>query len=397
MTTALRLARAVSLSVLLVASIAGVAFASPAPPAVRSAAAIVVDARTGAVLFEKNARERRPIASLTKVMTALIAVEEVGDWNEAVVADDASCAAGESEIYLTPGERIRLRDLLAAVLLKSANDASSLLARAVAGRPDLFVAMMNARARELGMTDTEFRNPHGLYHPRHRSSARDCAIMAREAIRHERLRELFRTKETTIPWPGHPGGRHLVNHNKLLFRDPAVRGVKTGYVRQSGHCLISYGVYEGREVIAVVLGAPDPQTCYAESAALLAYGRSRYTTVTVVRAGEVVATVRRGWPFRVERRVRALSDVAVVVPASLAGSIQRDVEMLSSDRARALGSDAIVRATLDGDVLATGHAAIDAGGDTEAETRPRPAGTSRRAHREEGFVVRFVRYLLSLI
>lgn len=395
---------------LVVIAAQAVVFASARPafaqePTVTCAAAIVVDAETGAVLYEKNADERRPIASLTKVMTALVAAEQVRDWDMPVVADSQSCAAGESEIYLEPGERILARDLLAATLLKSANDAASLLARAVAGRTDLFVAMMNAKARSLGLTNTSFKNPHGLYQPGHYSSARDCATIARAALSYARLRELFRTRRAVIPWPGHPEGRVLVNHNKLLFRDPNVKGIKTGYVRQSGHCLISYAEYGNRKVIAVVLGAPTSEACYADSVRLLRYGASQFTTVTVARRGEAVGTITQGRIFSRTVPVYAAEGLSVVVPAPLASRITTDLVVFSGNRARATGYPAALRARLDDRVLGV----IYVDGDIEHVSRDSAkSGVAKDASREakdrqnrqsshESFFVRLVRFFLSLL
>ena len=374
-------------------------------PTLTCAAAIAVDAETGAVLYEKNADERRPIASLTKVMTALVAVEQVRDWERTVVADPESCAAGESEIYLVPGERILMRDLLAATLLKSANDAASLLARAAAGRTDLFVAMMNAKARSLGLTNTSFKNPHGLYQPGHYSSARDCATIASAALSHPRLRELFRTRKVVIPWPGHPEGRVLVNHNKLLFRDPYVKGIKTGYVRKSGHCLISYAEYGNRKVIAVVLGAPNSEACYADSTRLLRFGASQFTTVTIARRGEAVGTITQGRIFTRTVPVYAAEGLSVVVPVPLASRITTELVVFSGNRARATGYPAALRARLDDRLLGV----IYVDGDIEHVSRgSAKSGTAKDASREakdgqnrqssrESFFVRLVRFFLSLL
>lgn len=291
-------------------------------PQIASPSAIVVDAETGFVLFEKNARERRPIASLTKVMTALVAEKEVKNWNTYATASQAACDVGESEICIEIGEQILLKDLLFAVLLKSANDASTMLAESIAGRADLFIKLMNREAQFLKLRDTFFSNPHGLYAANHFSSAYDCSVIAREALSFPLLREVFQTTETTIPWPGRNIPRKLKNHNKLLHQYSFVKGIKTGYVRQSGHCLISYADFGNQKVIAVVLGAKSSEECYADSLNLLTFGHSRFEKKKIISKGQVVGFINERGLLKKKRKLTAIEDVFVWTPVGF-----KDVRM----------------------------------------------------------------------
>ncbi len=283
-------------------------------PTITARSAVVIDAETGTILFEKQARVRLPMASLTKVMTALVAIEQVKNWDTTVSATPQACQAGESEIYLEPGEKISLKNLLYASLLKSANDATLLLSEQVAGNVNLFVAMMNRKAKELGMNDTHYQNSHGLTANNHFSSALDSANLAREALKYDFLREVFRTKNVNIPWESKKTVRSITNHNKLLHRYSFIKGIKTGYTRAAGNCLISYAEYGKRKVIAVVLNAPSSTDCYNDSLRLLEYGKSRLKEQKLIKKNQPVGTITLGnFPKR-EYRLIATSDIIAVAP-----------------------------------------------------------------------------------
>lgn len=271
-------------------SLAGAA----APPKLAAGSSVLVDRETGTVLFEQNARARRPMASTTKIMTALLAVEHCGP-DEIVTASPRAAEVHNSgsSLGLAAGERVRMEDLLPALLLKSANDVAIAIGEHVGGSLESFIGMMNARARELGAENTHFTNPHGLYEADHYSTAYDLAVIAREALRHPRLRALVAAKTASIERPDTLGTQDLINHNKLLWRAPFVDGVKTGYVRQSGHCLVASGTKDGWQLIAVVLDSPD---MYGEALALLEYGFTEFQRHVYAESGAAVgrAEVRRG-------------------------------------------------------------------------------------------------------
>lgn len=267
--------------------------ASAEPPTVEAAAAVLMDAETGTVLLGHQMHDSRPVASTTKVMTALLALENC-DLDDSVVVGPAALEVTGSALYLQPGDAMRADDLLTAVLLKSANDAAVVLAEHISGSVPSFADRMNERARELGATDTHFVNPHGLHHPDHYSSAYDLALITREALKHPRFAELVATRRARILLPSDPSGaRTLRNHNKLLQRAAFVDGVKTGYVKESGHCLVASATEDGRQLIAVVLDSPDT---YAESLRLLEYGLASFNRQVFAQPGDALgrAPVRDG-------------------------------------------------------------------------------------------------------
>ena len=184
--------------------------AQAAGPETAAASAILVDAASGRVLYEKNAREKRLIASITKLMTALVAVESTPDLEDEVTIQPADTLAEGSSMYLKPGEKLPLKTLLYGLLLQSGNDAALAVARHCAGDVETFVDWMNQRAASLGMEDTHFANPNGLNDEAHYSTAADMALLAAEVMRHEALAEIVGTKSITL------GANTFNNHNKLL-------------------------------------------------------------------------------------------------------------------------------------------------------------------------------------
>jgi serine-type D-Ala-D-Ala carboxypeptidase (penicillin-binding protein 5/6) len=245
--------------------------ASPAPasgpPTVSAASAILVDAATGQVLYQKNSHLQRPVASTTKIMTALVTIEHCPPNTTATVSRRAT-EVRPSIVGLQPGEQISVEQLLEAMLIKSANDAALALAERVGGSEESFARMMNQRAVALGARNTHFSNPHGLYDPQHYSSAYDLALMARQAMKLPLFRELVSTRETSIARPDGTN-MELVNHNRLLFKDPSIDGIKTGFVRQSGKCLVASASRKGWRLIAVVL---DSGEVWKDAETLLNYG-----------------------------------------------------------------------------------------------------------------------------
>ena len=213
---------------------------STGAPAVGGAAAILVNMEDGRVLYEKNADARRAIASTTKIMTGTVALESL-PLDRIVTASKHATDAGESEIWLEPGEKLSVEDLLYGLLIKSGNDAAVALAEASAGSEKVFVEKMNAKAAELGMKNTHFSNPHGLDGKDHYSSARDMSILGRYAMQSEMFRTVVGTAKTTIPWPGHTYDRTLTNHNTLVGKVSYVTGIKTGYTGKAGYLLGGFG------------------------------------------------------------------------------------------------------------------------------------------------------------
>ena len=259
------------------------AAAETAAVELRAPSAILMDAATGTVLFEKNADERREPASVTKIMTLLLVMEalesgQIG-WDDRVTASAAAAAKGGSQIYLEEGEQLSMDEMLKSVTVSSANDCATALAEHVAGSEAAFVGRMNARAAELGMTNTRFVNCTGLDDEpearEHLTTARDVAIMSRELLKHDAIR-----RYTTIWTDSVRGGAFgLSNTNKLVRFYQGTTGLKTGYTSRAGHCLSASASRDGIELIAVVLGADSSSHRFEDAKALLNWGFANYTLI----------------------------------------------------------------------------------------------------------------------
>jgi len=244
------------------------------PSQVSAASAILMDAVTGEVLFEQNADEPRPPASITKILTALVILER-GVLADTVVVSQAAASVGGYRLGLRRGQRVSLEDLLSAILIRSANDAAEAAAEHVGAGTAGFVAMMNAKALELGMYHSHFENPHGLDEPGHYTTARDMALLTRVAMEQPYFAQLVRTRETAVTiWQAGPRGpqarvRMIQTHNKLLGRLDGADGVKTGYTDAAGRCLVASASRGGQRMIAVLL--KDSQR-WMDAAKLLEFG-----------------------------------------------------------------------------------------------------------------------------
>ncbi len=260
-----------------------------ARPAIEARAALLLDVDTGTVLYQKAIHQSRPMASTTKVMTALLALEHAGLDDEVVVGPAAEAVSG-AKVGLEPGDIVQMDDLLAALLVASANDAAIAIAEHISGTVEEFAQLMNRRAEQLGATHTHFVNPHGLHDPDHYASAYDLALITREALKHERFRQLVAAKTVDV-WLPSASERpaRLLSHNKLLWRADFATGVKTGFVNQSGHCLIASGEKGGWQLLAVLLDTPD---MYAEAEALLEYGFGSFHHAVYARPGDAVGRAR---------------------------------------------------------------------------------------------------------
>ena len=251
-----------------------------AGPDIAAPSAILMDAATGTVLYEKNASERLRPASVTKVMTLLLVMEALDTgrigWDDTVIASEAACAKGGSQVYLEPGEEMSMDEMLKSVVVSSANDCATALAEHVAGSESAFVGMMNQRAQELGLLDTNFVNCTGLDDApeaaEHLTTAHDIAVISRELLKHDRIRDY-----TTIWMDTVRGGKFgLSNTNKLVRFYQGTTGLKTGYTSAAGHCLAASAKRDGIELIAVVLHCTSSADRFSSAKALLDYGFANY-------------------------------------------------------------------------------------------------------------------------
>lgn len=249
--------------------------------------AILIEMSSGTAVYQKNADERLPMASTTKIMTALVALESC-DTDRVVTVSPEAVGVEGSSIYLFAGERITMEDLLYALLLSSANDAAAAIAIEIGGSIEGFADMMNARAREMGLVSTHFTNPHGLYDEDHYTTARELAIIAREAMAHSTFAKIVSTYKKTAAMTSGEASRLFVNHNKLLQRYNGACGIKTGFTKKSGRCLVSCAERDGLAFLCVTLNAPDD---WRDHSAMLDLGFSLYERKTLYDAGELKFTL----------------------------------------------------------------------------------------------------------
>ncbi len=277
-------------------------------PSVTAEAACLIDVATGRILYAKQADKRMRIASLTKIITAWIAVRS-GKLDRVVTVSAHAVRQEGSSVYLSAGEQQTLRNLLYAMMLRSGNDSAMAIAEFLGGNEQRFAAIMNQEVHKLGLTHSHFMNPHGLDHPEHYSTAHDMAIITAAALRIPLFRQIVGTKFYTIPWPNQKWDRKLRNKNKLLWMMTDADGVKTGYTRLSGRCLASSSTRAGRQVALIVLRDGND---WVDSARLLTYGLTAYERRNVVDLVHVRmrAPVRFGQQNTVP--LKALGDVSYV-------------------------------------------------------------------------------------
>ncbi|HHW42446.1 D-alanyl-D-alanine carboxypeptidase [Desulfofundulus thermobenzoicus] len=279
------------------------------PPGVTADAAVLMDARTGQIFYDKRGSQRREPASLTKIMTAIIALE-YGRLDDVVtVSRNAASVSMGSVLDLRAGEKITLENLLKAALIISANDSTVAIAEHVGGSEKRFISMMNHKAVVLGALNTRYANTNGYHHPRHYTTARDLALITRYALQNPVFNRLVATREDTIVFCDSKRKEPVANTNRLLRHNgyPGIDGVKTGSTPRAGNCLVASATRGDRRLIAVVLHS---QNRYRDAAALLDYGFTEVQQVALGRPGEEVA------------RVKVTGGQVESLPAVTAGTVQ---------------------------------------------------------------------------
>lgn len=247
-------------------------------------AAVLIEAESGRVLYEKNAHEALPMASTTKIMTALVALEN-GSLTDTVTASRSAFGVPGTSIYLSEGEQLTLEEMLYGLMLQSGNDAAVAIAEHIGGSVEGFCRMMTARAEEIGCENTVFSTPHGLPAENHHTTAWDLALIAREALKNDTFRQIVMTRRASIPWAGHEYDRVLNNKNRLLSEYPGALGVKTGYTKAAGRCLVFAAERDGMRLIGAVMNAPD---WFTDAEALLDEGFARWHNTVLYSPGETV-------------------------------------------------------------------------------------------------------------
>lgn len=332
-------------------------FALPAPKAAAETlelpakSAVLMEFGTGEVLYEMNAHEQRPCASITKVMTLLLVFEAIENgvlhYEDVLTASAHASGMGGSDIWLKEGEQMTVDDLIKACVVMSANDAAVVLAEAVAGTEDAFVQRMNERAAELGMTDTVFKNCNGLDEDGHITSAYDVAVMSRALMEHERIYDY------TLIWIDYVrnGETQLVNTNKLVRSYSGIKGLKTGTTSAAGSCISACAERNGMTLISVILGADNTNDRFSAASSLLDYGFSNWKIMTPESPELPVMPVTNGMTDQVTLTAGPLS--GVLVPVSGQGELKAELLLPEAvaapvETGQQVGS---IRVTLNGETV----------------------------------------------
>lgn len=318
---------------------------------VTAPSAVLMEASTGQVLFEKDPHALRSCASITKVMTLCLVFEAIDSGrlslDQTLTASAHAASMGGSDIWLEEGEAMSVDDLIKATVIMSANDAAVVLAEAVSGSEEAFVAQMNEKAQQLGMNDTVFKNCNGLDEEGHVTSAYDVALMSRELIRHEKVFDYTLTWMDSV----RGGETQLVNTNKLIRGYPGITGLKTGTTGQAGSCITATAEREGLSLIAVVLGADSTDHRFQDAAALLDYGFAGWKATVPESPALEPVPVARGMEPQVEPVLGEMP--TLLLKAGEAGEVETAVtyEELTAPVTR---GDVIgqVTCTVDGSVMA---------------------------------------------
>lgn len=256
--------------------------------------AILIEASTGKVLYEKNIDEKYAPASMTKMMSLLLIMENIDNRNlrmdEVIKVSKNASSMGGSQIFLQENEEMTVEDLLKGITIGSANDATVALAERIGGTESAFVELMNKKAKELGLKNTNFKNPTGLDEANHYSSSRDMSLIARELVKHSKILEFSSIYETYLRTDT-DNKFWLVNTNKLVRFYPGVDGLKTGYTEEAGYCLTATINKDNMRLVAVVMGEPTSSIRNSEVSALLDYGYNLYQKDTYITTEEIIDTV----------------------------------------------------------------------------------------------------------
>lgn len=304
--------------------------------------ACTIEISTGRILYEKNADAKMPMASTTKIMTAIVAIEN-GDLDEVITIPEEGSGIEGSSLYLKPGEQFTLRDLLYGMMLQSGNDAAVNIAIHIGGSVEGFSAMMNEKAKQIGAVNSNFTNPHGLNDKNHYTTARDLAMITAYAMKDPTFAEIVGTQYYEMIPIGAGDKRTVKNKNKLLWNFADATGVKTGYTSDAGKCYVGSANRNGMHIVTVVLSCPD---MWKDAQALLEDAFSEYRMYDVILRGEIMGSVEVG--NGIHQSVAALANESVAVPLKEGemGKIETKVDLPQNITAPVMGGDVIGSAIL---------------------------------------------------
>ncbi len=290
-------------------------------PSLAAECAILAEVTSGRVLYSQNADAKRYPASTTKIMTAILVIESCNINDIVTVPREAQGVEGSS-IYLEAGERLTVLQLLYGLMLRSGNDAATALAIHCAGSIHGFAQWMNQKAQDLGCMNTSFVNPSGLPSPQHYTTAYDLMLIARYAMQNDIFKEIVSTQRVTIPWEKHSSERLLINENKMLYNYDGANGIKTGYTRAAGRCLVSSAERDGMTLIAIVLNSSP---MYADCKELLDYGFDNYKLTGIVKEKEFCGkiNVKNGY----DKSIPYCNDTGFCYPLSENDTVSVDLEL----------------------------------------------------------------------
>lgn len=291
------------------------AFADDLNLAPSAGSAILIEASTGEIIYEKNSHEKLAPASMTKMMSMLLIIENIENgtisWDDKVVASKRASDMGGSQILLEENEEMSVSDLFKGIAVASGNDAVVAMAEKIGGTVENFVEMMNKRAKELNLSDTNFKNPHGLDEENHYSSAHDMAMIAKELVKHKKVLEYTSIYEDYLR-EGTDRKLWLVNTNKLVRFYNGVDGLKTGYTKTAGYCLTATATKNDIRFIAVAMNEPDSKTRNAEITSMLDYGFAQYKSTKLLSKDEIIKEAEVDMGKTKYAKVVPIEDVYVV-------------------------------------------------------------------------------------
>ncbi|WP_246110739.1 D-alanyl-D-alanine carboxypeptidase family protein [Thermosediminibacter litoriperuensis] len=301
-------------------------------PEIKSPSAILIDAGTGTVLYEKNPHEKLEPASITKIMTLLVAFEAIEQGkvklDDKVKISERAWKTGGSQVFLGPGEEQTLETLMKCITIASANDASVAVAEYIGGSVDGFVKMMNEKAKALGMNNTNFTNPHGLSDPNHYTTAYDIALMSKELVKYPKF---FEWSTVWIDYLEHTDKEReatmLANTNKLLGKYEGLDGLKTGFHAKAGYCFAGTAKRGDLRLISVVLKSSNSTERFEDTKKLLDYGFGRYNSVQVAKKNSVLAKLPVEKGVKKEVDVIASDDLNILVEKGKEGTIKTKLEL----------------------------------------------------------------------